>query len=238
MKIKQKLLQKLDKKFGEKKWYLTLKNNYVSRTLVFAIFGSIITLCFALFNGIYGLIYKSIWYGSFAFFYIILSIQKCSLLLFYLAIHKKYNDDKIKLKIEKTKIYLYNGTIFIPLTISFGIVISMFFNVGKPSITGHILAIATAAYTTYKVTIAIIHLKKAIKEKDDILQALRNINMVEAIISIVLLANTLITTFGTFDTNMQTIIIILGLVSCIVIISLGIFMVVKAILKLKNNKTV
>lgn len=56
----------------------------------------------------------------------------------------------------------------------------MFFNVGKPSITGDIWAIATAAYTTYKVTIAIIHLKKAIKEKNDILQALRNINMVEA----------------------------------------------------------
>ena len=62
--------------------------------------------------------------------------------------------------------------------------------------------------------------------------------MAEAIISIVLLANTLITTFGTFDTSMQTLIIILGLVSCIVIISLGIFMVVKAISKLKNNKTV
>ena len=151
---------------------------------------------------------------------------------------KKYNNNKIKLKIEKTKIYLCNGAIFIPLTISFGIVISMFFNVGKHSITGDILAIATAAYTTYKVTIAIIHLKKAIKEKDDILQALRNINMAEAIISIVLLANTLITTFGTFDTSMQTLIIILGLVSCIVIISLGIFMVVKAISKLKNNKTV
>lgn len=238
MKIKQKLLQKLDKKFGEKRWYLTLKNNYVSWTLVFAILGSIITLCFALFNGIYGLIYKSIWYGSFAILYIILSIQKCSLLLFYSVIYKKYNNDKIKLKIEKTKIYLYNGAILIPLTISFGIVISMFFNVGKPSITGDILAIATAAYTTYKVTIAIIHLKKAIKEKDDILQALRNINMVEAIISIVLLANTLITTFGTFDTSMKTLIIILGLVSCIVIISLGIFMVVKAISKLKNNKTV
>ena len=114
----------------------------------------------------------------------------------------------------------------------------MFFNVGKPSITGDNLAIATAAYTTYKVTIAIIHLKKAIKEKNDILQALRNINMVEALISIVLLANTLITTFGTFDTSMQTLIIILGLVACIAIISLGIFMVVKAISKLKNNKTV
>ena len=76
---------------------------------------------------------------------------------------KKYNNNKIKLKIEKTKIYLCNGAIFIPLTISFGIVISMFFNVGKPSITGNILAIATAVYTTYKVTIAIIHLKKAIK---------------------------------------------------------------------------
>ena len=112
----------------------------------------------------------------------------------------------------------------------------MFFNVGKPSITGDILAIATVAYTTYKITIAIIHLKKAIKEKDDILQALRNINMVEAIISIVLLANTLITTFGTFDTSMQTLIIILGLVACIVIISLGTFMVVKSILKLKSNK--
>ena len=238
MKIKQKIIQKLDKKFSDKKWYLTLKDNYVSRTLLFAILGSIITLCFALFNGIYGLIYQSIWYGSFAIFYIILSIQKCSLLLFYLAIYKKFNNVKNKLKIEKTKIYLYNGAIYIPLTISFGVVISMFFNVGKPSITGDILAIATAAYTTYKVTIAIIHFKKAIKEKDDILQALRNINMVEAIISIVLLANTLITTFGTFDTSMKTLIIILGLAACIVIISLGIFMVVKAISKLKNNKTV
>ena len=75
MKIKQKIIQKLDKKFSDKKWYLTLKDNYVSRTLLFAILGSIITLCFALFNGIYGLIYQSIWYGSFAIFYIILSIQ-------------------------------------------------------------------------------------------------------------------------------------------------------------------
>lgn len=88
MKIKQKILQELDKKYADKKWYVTLKNNYVSRTLVFDILGSIITLCFALFNGIYGLVYKSIWYGSFAIFYIILSTQKCSLLLFYLAIYE------------------------------------------------------------------------------------------------------------------------------------------------------
>lgn len=236
MKIKQNILKKLDKKLGDKKWYETLKNDYISRTLVFAILGSIITLCFALFNGIYGLVYKSVWYGAFAIFYIILSIQKCSLLLLYLSIFKKFNEDKNRLKREKTKIYLYNGAIFIPLTISFSVVISVFFSVGKPSITGDILAIATATYTTYKVIMAIIHFKRAIKEKDDILQALRNINMVEAIISIVLLANTLITTFGTFNTSMQTLIIILGLFACVAIISLGIYMVVKAMLKIKNDK--
>ncbi len=235
MTINDKFNNVLDKYFYKYSWYQLAKKDYIIRTLIYAIFGAFITICFAVFNGAYGIIYKSIWYGIFAIYYIILSTQKVLLLIFYRHIYKKYNKDTIILERKKLIIYLLNGILFIPLTITLSIIISIFFTKYNPSTTSTILAIAIATYTFYKITLAIFNIRKANIIKDNILQTLRNINLVEAIISIVLLTNTLITTFGTLKGDMRIITIILGFIACISIFTLSIYMITKASKKLKNN---
>lgn len=57
---------------------------------------------------------------------------------------------------------------------------------------GMIPAIAMATYTTYRVAMAIINFRKSGKSNSPIIRELRNINLIDTLVSILLLQNTLI----------------------------------------------
>lgn len=208
---------------------------YVSRTAFFSLFGAVFTLIFAIFNGIFGILIKSLWFGAFAGYYLVLSFQRISVLISYEYIGKKYADNAQKTNRAKQKIYLANGAVFIPLTIALTVIVPMLVNSARPAAYGEIAAITTATYAFYKITAAAINLRKAAKTKDAVAQTLRNIGFVDALTSIMLLENTLISTFGELDSGMKSIIALSGLFVCAFNIALGSFMVITAAKRLRQN---
>ncbi len=236
MKLKEKMIFKLDNMLGKYQWFQRGKNDYVFRTIIFSVLGSFITLAFALFYGAYGIIFRSLWYGAFAGYYCILSIQKFFLLIVYGKIYKKYNKDTKKLSIEKQKIFLANGAIFIPLTIALTVVISFLISSQKPVISNEILAITTAAYAFYKITITIVNLFKAKRTQDKVVQSMKTINFVEAVVSIISLESTLITTFGEATKDMKYLIAISGLIACAGIIAIASYMIISSAKRIKLNQ--
>lgn len=72
--------------------------------------------------------------------------------------------------------------------------ISLMVTLEKPVNMGLISAIAMAAYTTYKLTMAFIHIQKQKRSKlnNVLIVELRTINFIDALVSILTLQNTLI----------------------------------------------
>ena len=78
---------------------------------------------------------------------------------------------------------------------------------GERSYTyGLIPAIAMAAYTTYRITISIIHFRKSRKKDDSLLFELRMINMTDALVAVLSLQNALIIANGGMNEGMRTLI--------------------------------
>lgn len=71
-----------------------------------------------------------------------------------------------------------------------------------PTEKSMVMAIASAAYAFYKITVAIINLVKAKKSNNKIIQTIRNIGLVDAFTSMLVLEVCMIPTFGTMDYDM------------------------------------
>lgn len=227
-----KIKSSLDNYFNKYKIYKRLKEDYSFRTLFLMLVGAFFNFLFALFNAFIALKYKSIWYGAFAFYYTVLAIQRILVMFVYSVVKKSKR--KKDLEREKLKIYLANGAIFIPLDLALSVVVFLMIFSEKTTPKGEIMAITVATYAFYKITMAIINIFKARAKNDFLIQTIRNIALVDALTSILSLEMTLISTFGEVNQSMLIIITISGFSVCLFTICLGIFMIVKAIKKLKS----
>ena len=94
---------------------------------------------------------------------------------------------------------------------------------------------AIAAFTFYKLTLAIVNMFKAHKQTDLCIQSIRNINLANALISLLVLQVALFQAFSP-QSNTSFANALTGGAIAIAIISLGIFMIIKSNKILKNNK--
>jgi len=235
MKIKEKIKSSLDEKFGGYAWYNSFKDDYGFRTLTSTVGGAAMNVIFACFNGVTALKYMSLWYGVFSGYYLTLAIMRICVLLAYFFSKKRSGGDESKLNRSKLKIYFFNGAVFVPLDIALGAVITVMITRGKPVATGEIMAITSATYTTYKTVMAIRHLFKAKSAHDFLVQTIRYISLIDALTSILSLETTLISTFGTLDYDMLTLMAVSGLAVCAFTVLLGSHMIIKGARELKIN---
>ena len=167
-----------------KKW----SENYSFKTLAGSTVSLCITILFALYHGFLWLALSSILHGSICVFYLLLVTIRGIILL---------TEHKIKSKSEKAKqyrrqkIFYATSALLFLLNLALILPISLMVVLKKPVTMGLIPAIAMAAYTTYKITMAIIHMKK--RQAHHVLVCeLRTINLIDALVSILTLQNTLI----------------------------------------------
>ena len=163
------------------------KTDYDFKT-VSAAFGSLlVTVFFALYNGFLGIYHASLWYGTICFYYILLSILRGTVI----ASEKRIAsfDDKQK---ARNKVYLSSTVLLLALNMSLIMPISLMVRQQKPVSMTLIPAITMAAYTTYKITMASVHLKRSKDSTDCLVGLLRTINFIDALVSILVLQNTLI----------------------------------------------
>ena len=189
------------------------------------LFMIIFAVLFAVYNGIIGLIYKSTWHISIFGYYLLLLIVKCFVI--YMETKNKGNAKKEKNVFVFTTILLF--IISIALIAPLAIMV-----LNKRIITFSLeVSIGIAAYTTYKVTISIISYVKRRKLNGIMIRELQTIGIIESIVSILTLQNTLISVNGGSDRSLYNMTIATSFVGWAFILFFLIFMLVE---ERKNKK--
>ena len=155
-------------------------------------------MAFALFNGVLGIVASSVWYGIFAVYYIALSALRGGILFAYYKAKKRAQSEDA-LAVCKIKIYRLCGIALLVLELALAAAVSVMVVGDNPVKYSQIMAIAAAAYTFYKVILAIVNAAKVRRMHDFVLQSLRNINLTDALVSLLSLQITMISVFDGGD---------------------------------------
>lgn len=135
-----------------------------------------VTVLFALYNGGLGLWYGSLWHGSICVYYILLSLLRGLLL------RAEAQASRRVFRMTAVFVLVLNAALAVPVSL---MVLDL-----RPVRTGLIPAIASAAYTTCKISAAAIRLKRTRGTVPE--RALRMLRLVDALVSVLVLQNTMI----------------------------------------------
>ena len=162
-----------------------IKNKEYRFKIMFNI-SMIITLFFAIYNFIIGLIYNYIWNISVSIYYLLLTIIRIYIEIIYL----KKKDNKVHHIIQSIVLLLINISLLLPISL---LVLNQ-----KQVNNNSIMAITVATYTTYKIINSVLNYKKAQNENNTI-KIIRTISLLDALFAILNLQNTLVVTFGQIE---------------------------------------
>lgn len=198
--------------------------DYGYRTLLAAGGGTAVNLAFAVYNGMWGIINHSVWFITMAVYYSLLGGMR-----FFSVLAKRSADleqDQEMAFQRETAVMKRDGFLLLLMTTALGGIVFL-------KITGNVvtpysseLAVATAAYTFYKLIFAVRNMFKVRGLDSLILTAVRNIAFVDALVSLFSMQVLMIVSFdtesgGSYDIMMNS---MTGLMVCIAVILMGIRM--------------
>lgn len=212
--------------------------HYGFKTLVLAGVSLVISVAFAVFNGVIAVLESSLWYGALAAYYIMLILFRGGVIIAERVCGKKLSEDEEKYLTAQHKIHLASGAFLVITEIAMGVAVTEMVMYAPPVKSGEIMAITTAAYTFYKITMAIINLVKAKRHADPVSQSLRCLNFADACMSMVSLTVVLLTTFqdGDGESFLLWMKASVGFAACAVVLGLATFMIVTSAKKLRERK--
>ena len=204
-----------------KEIFKKLKNDYNKRTVIFAFLSVLAIICFTVYNGILGFLYDSICHICIFAYYVFLLLIK-GLLVFGISHKKTRNNQLIVVYITFIMLIILTIAMIAPAFIL--VLDKRTYNLDL------IPSIASAAYTTYSITMSIVNMKKAKNSDGPIIKQIRLVNTVNTLMSILVLQNTLILANGGYTDDMKklTIATSVGIIVLIVIIEIYQFILVKA----------
>lgn len=167
------------------------KKDYTFKTLTSSLISFGVTVLFALYNGVLGALLPSVWHGSICVFYLLLvAIRGMILLAERSAVTKSENERGCR----RQRVFVISSIMLMVLNLSLILPIALMVTLQKPVSIGLIPAISMAAYTTYKLTMAAIHIRKQKRSdhRNILVTELRTINLIDALVSVLTLQNTLI----------------------------------------------
>lgn len=215
-----------------KDWILKIKSNSDYRDALMFVISTIMTLAFAIYNRVLGAVNKSIWHESIGLYYLLLLIIKVIIVLTQKDAKKRTFERKEK--INKIVFYI-TGVILFLVNIALTVPIILMIKNQRTVIFGLIESIAIAAFTTFKVYMAIRNYIKNRKATNIIVKEIKTISLIEAIVSILTLQNTLITVNGSVeeDEGLTTLTIVSSIVGLLIILY---FVVIMFINYINRNK--
>lgn len=205
----------------EKRWLLSVAVSFVT------------SLAFALYNGFLGIFKQSVWNGSISVYYFLLLFVRLGVLICELKIKNK--DDEIKVTNRK-KTFLITSVLLFLISLALVVPVSLMVMHRKTVKLDMITGIAVATYTTYKVTLSIINYVKNKDNENLSVRQIRTINLIDAILSILTLQNTLILINN--DGDNQSLFILTAISSFVGIVIIIIVSIVSLVRFLKENKKV
>lgn len=183
-----------------KKTVNEIRKNYEFRSFMFAFVSFAVTGAFLFLNFYLGVFYQSVWNFSISFYYLTLTALR-GLILFS---EWKWKQENIKGR-NSRRIRLFRCVTSVLLLMDIVLIVPislMVLSQRSVSIT-MIPAIAIAAYTTYKIILAVVNFKRASRQENLSLYGLRILNLKDAIASVLTLQNTMVMVFGE-GKSMQT----------------------------------
>lgn len=234
--FKQRFIATLKKN----RFIATLMENYSFKTLIFSFCSFAMTVAFAIINLVGAIIYGTVWYASISAYYFVLILFRGGILLADRKFKKKFAQTPELYEKSKWQIYLFGGAFLSLMEIAMAVAVTQMMLSKKPMQDNEIMAICTAAYTFYKITMAIYNLIKARKFNNPVVQALRNINFADACMSMVSLTVLLLSTFSEEESGRSLLFLkaSVGFASCLVTLALACLMVIHACKRLKKLKEI
>lgn len=212
-----------------------LLTSYGFRTVAFSVLSFVINIGFAVFNAVLGVITLSYWYAIFACYYIFLSVLRGVILVGSYQAKKRAAGDETVYAVYKLKLYRMCGIFLLILELALAAAVSLMILSTRPTEYSEIMAITSAAYTFYKIIFAIVNVFKVRRMQDPMLQCFRNINLTDAAVSLLTLQVTLVAVFSDERTEMMNILnAVTGFIVCTLTVVMGILMIVRSTIRLKN----
>lgn len=192
--------------------------NYNLRTIVFATAGFCVNIAYAVFQTVAGILWHSAWNMAIALFCAVLIALKGGVL--FCGIRQKTDSER------QQKTCTVCGFMFNLLTMAIAGIVILANKEQTCCEYAGIMIYVVAAYTFWKIVSAIVRLARARRQDGVVIQAIRNINLVSALCSVLVLQIALIQKFG--DGNQTVANAVTGGVVALLILSISICMYVKS----------
>ena len=244
VKLIVRLVKKLDGVLRRRGISLFSREQYGLRGLLFFAVSFGISIVNALFNGMLGILFHSVWYGALAAYYLALALLRGGILffptggkIFSLRREGGEAEEAAGRAEEKRGLRIYGGcgAALLVLSVCFSVAVALTVR-GEGSFEHAGLAIyAAALYTFYKVTVSIVNFFKTRKMTDMRLHAVRTVNIADALVSLFALQTAMFREFSP-EADMGPANALTGLAVCALTAAMGIVMFVGAALRLKKIK--
>ena len=164
------------------------RTDYDFKTFINSSGSMLVTAAFAVYNGWLGVAHASPWHGGICVYYILLFLLR----LIVIRAERTSGGSRDRAVLAASALLLLLNLCLIG---PFYLMVRS----RKPVALTLVPAIAMAAYTTYKVTMAAINLRRRRRSGNRRVRFLRTVNFIDALLSIVTLQNTLIMVVGEGD---------------------------------------
>jgi len=216
----------------KREWSRKFLKDYGFRTFIMFVVSTAINIAYAVYNGVYGIIFLSVWYGSLSLYYIALSLLRGGMVIRTVRLKNMGEGDNEQ---KRLRAYRLTGIFLILLPLALSAAIIQMALEGKAFRHAGVLIFVAAAYTFTKITMSVINLVKTRKTGDYILFAMRNIGLADSLVSVLALQTAMFAAFsngGDYGwANGAT-----GGAVCALTIILGLYMFINSSVKLKRAK--
>ncbi len=215
----------ITKKFAE---------DYDFRTVCFSVASIVINLGYAVFNGVYGFIYGTLWYISLFLYYLMLIIMRGSISARAVQVDREFDDDKRELGQMGT--YRMAGIMMLIFTIALNFMLWVLLSQQDYGFRKPVLIILVSGiYALVKIIMAIVNMILTRKRNDRITHAIRNINMADALVSVLTLLMAVLSRFTDAATATRTV-RVLGTIICVYVAVVSLYMVISSFRRIRNKK--
>ena len=205
--------------------------DYDFKTIASALLSLAATAFFALYNGFLGIRHASVWHGAICVYYLVLVLLRGAILLGERRAARDSSPER-----KKDRACLGAASLLLLLNASLVVPVSLMVIRRKPLSLSLIPAIAMAAYTTYKLTMASIHLRRRRRSADRLVHLLRTIHFIDALVSILTLQNTLIMVNASdADDSMLTLTAVTSAAVMLAVLALSVGEIVRAVRRVRRD---
>ncbi len=177
----------MSKKTDARAFFAKWRADYDFKTIIGSTGAMLSTAAFAIYNGYLGIAHASPWHGGICVYYLLLHLLRLIVIRAERAPRGRAGAD-----CRKERAVLAASGLLLALNLCLIGPFYLMVSQRRPVTLTLIPAIAMAAYTTYKVTMAAVNLKRKGRSDNRTVRFLRTLNFIDALLSIVTLQNTLI----------------------------------------------